>query len=342
MADVIDWELAASTGARFAPSGPALSREETFAAVEALRACAQAAVDPVAQVTGLHAPASAVTMVVDRRAWIASNVSGLRIAMSGLIDKADVSEAPAVVRGIGSRTTGIQVGAVLAWLSTKVLGQYEAFTPGDEPGRLLLVAPTIVQVEQQLEVVPADFRLWVCLHEETHRVQFGAVPWLSTYLHGLIDDFADATDLAPRQVLSRVLAAVNAVVRPAAGSIVEAIQSPEQREVFGRITALMSLLEGHADVVMDEVGPQVIPTVATIRERFTQRRSSPTAIDAVARRALGMDVKLRQYSEGAAFVRAVVDSVGMDGFNAVWQSSDTLPTRDEIHSPSAWVARVHR
>ena len=341
MAELIDWDLAASTGARFAPSGPALSRDETFAAVEALRSCAQRAVEPVASVTGMHAPASAVTMVVDRPAWIASNVSGLRLAMSGLIEKADVSEAPAVVRGIGSRTTGIQVGAVLAWLSTKVLGQYEAFTPDGEPGRLLLVAPTIVQVEQQLDVVPADFRLWVCLHEETHRVQFGAVPWLSGYLASLIDEFADATDLAPRQVLSRILAAVNAVVRPAAGSIVEAMQSPEQREVFGRITALMSLLEGHADVVMDEVGPQVVPTVTTIRERFSERRSSPTAIDAVARRALGMDVKLRQYSEGAAFVRAVVDRVGMEGFNAVWQSPASLPTREEIADPSSWVSRIH-
>lgn len=341
MAEVVDWELAASTGARFSPSGPVLSREETFAAVEALRDCAQAAVEPVASVTGLRAPSSAVTMVVDRPAWIASNVSGLRIAMSGLIEKADVSEAPAVVRGIGSRTTGIQVGAVLAWLSTKVLGQYEAFTPEGEPGRLLLVAPTIVQVEQQLDVVPADFRLWVCLHEETHRVQFGAVPWLPSYLHGLIDEFADATELAPRQVLSRVLAAVNAVVRPAAGSIVEALQSPEQRDVFARITALMSLLEGHADVVMDEVGPQVVPTVATIRERFTERRASPTAIDAVARRALGMDVKLRQYSEGAAFVRGVVEKVGMAGFNAVWTSPASLPTREEIGDPAAWVARVH-
>lgn len=340
MNDVVDWELAASTGARFAPRGPALSRDETFDAVAMLRECAEQAVAPVATVTGMHAPASAVTLIVDRPAWIASNVSGLQIAMAGLIDKADVADAPAVVRGIGSRTTGIQIGAVLAWLSTKVLGQYEVFTPAGEPGRLLLVAPTIVQVEQQLDVVPRDFRLWVCLHEETHRVQFGAVPWLSTYLAGLIDDFTDATDLAPRQVLSRVLAAVNAVVRPAGGSIVEAMQSPEQRAVFAQITAFMSLLEGHADVVMDEVGPQVVPTVSTIRERFTDRRASPTAIDAVARRALGMDVKLRQYSEGAAFVRAVVDRVGMQGFNAVWQSPETLPTRDEIHDPQMWVDRV--
>lgn len=340
MPDAVDWELATATAVRFAPSGPALSRAETFDAVAMLRECAQAAVEPVEQVTGLHAPPQSVTLVVDRPAWIASNVAGLRVAMRGLLDKSETSEAPALVRGVGARTTAVQVGAVLAWLSTKVLGQYEVFTEEDDPGRLLLVAPTIVQVEQQLELEPRDFRLWVCLHEETHRVQFGAVPWLSGYLSELVDQFADASDLAPRQVLSRAIAAINAIVRPAQGSIVEAIQSPEQRELFSRITALMSLLEGHADVVMDEVGPHVVPSVAEIRQRFTQRRQSPTAIDAVARRALGMDVKLRQYSEGAAFVRAIVDARGMSGFNRVWESTTTLPTRREILEPDRWLERI--
>lgn len=338
--EAVDWELAAATGVRFAPSGPALSRAETFDAVAMLRECAQAAVEPVAHVTGLAAPDQAVTLVVDRPAWIASNIAGLRVAMRPLLEQVEGREAPAIVRGVGMRTTAVQLGAVLAWMSTKVLGQYEVFTEGGAPGRLLLVAPTIVQVEQQLDVVPRDFRLWVCLHEETHRVQFGAVPWLSGYLAQLVAEFADATDLAPRQVLSRAIAAVNAVVRPAQGGVVEAIQSPEQRTLFARITALMSLLEGHADVVMDEVGPQVVPTVADIRERFTRRRESPTPIDAVARRALGMDVKLRQYSEGAAFVRHAVDALGMTGFNRVWESPETLPTREEILDPAGWVARV--
>ncbi|PHX60956.1 MAG: coenzyme F420 biosynthesis-associated protein, partial [Actinobacteria bacterium] len=124
------------------------------------------------------------------------------------------------------------------------------------------------------------------------------------------------------------------------GSFVEAVQSPEQREVFNKMTGVMSLLEGHADVVMDDVGPQVIPSVALIRERFSARRNSPKTIDALARRALGMDMKMRQYTEGAAFVRHVVDDIGMSGFNQVWTSPKTLPTRTEITNPGAWVKRM--
>ena len=132
---------------------------------------------------GADSPADAAAVVVDRPGWIASNVDGMRIVLSlweGLAERTDA--APAVVRSLGSRGTALQLGAVLAWMSGKVLGQYEAFTATGEPGRLLLVAPTIVHVERQLDVPSRDFRFWVCLHEETHRVQFGAVPWLSDYL----------------------------------------------------------------------------------------------------------------------------------------------------------------
>ena len=123
-------------------------------------------------------------------------------------------------------------------------------------------------------------------------------------------------------------------------SVVEAIQTPEQKVIFDEITALMSLLEGHADVVMDAVGPTIIPSVDLIRERFTQRRQQPGTLDSLARKALGMDAKLRQYSDGAAFVRHVVDRVGMTGFNTVWTSPDHLPTRVELHDPEAWIRRV--
>ena len=122
--------------------------------------------------------------------------------------------------------------------------------------------------------------------------------------------------------------------------LIEAIQTPEQKVIFDELTALMSLLEGHADVVMDDVGPQVVPSVALIRERFTQRREQPGTLDSLARKALGMDAKLRQYSDGAAFVRHVVERNGMSGFNAVWQSPAHLPSRTELHDPDAWLSRI--
>ena len=337
----VDWGLAVATANRLAPSGPEIPRDEARQAVAMLRDLAGAAVDPVRAVTGMVAEGDHPALVVDRAAWIASNVTSLRVAMTPLLDRTD--DAPAIVRSVGGKGSAMQIGAVLAWLSGKVLGQFEVFTEPGRPGRLLLVAPTIVQVERQLEVPARDFRLWVCLHEETHRVQFGSVPWLADHLMALVAEFVDASDIGLRQMLRSLAAAVSTLARSATGSdqsVMEAILTPEQRRIFDRMNALMSLLEGHADVVMDEVGPSVVPSVAVIRDRFTQRRNSPSTIDAIARRALGMDVKLRQYSDGAAFVRRVVAATGMDGFNRVWSSPATLPTRAEILDPDQWLVRM--
>ena len=336
--EAVDWPLAIATASKVAPSGPVLSRQETQSAVDMLRDLALAAVEPVQRVTGLQAPPRSRAQVVDRVAWIESNVAGLRVALAALAESSDAGGLPKWARGVGARGSAVQLGLVLGWLSGKVLGQYEVFTEPGQPGRLLLVAPTIVQVEQQLQVPPRDFRLWVCLHEETHRVQFGAVSWLGDYIASLVNDFIEQSDLGISETLRRVAAVMSSIARKA--SVMEAVQSPGQREVFNKMTGVMSLLEGHADVVMDAVGPQVVPSVALIRERFTARRNSPKAIDALARRALGMDMKLRQYTDGAAFVRHVVDAVGMSGFNQVWASPQALPTRTEITNPDAWIKRM--
>lgn len=343
--EAVDWDLALATARRFAPSGPDLPPDEAVKAVSMLRRAAVEAIAPVREVTGLVAPESSPAVVVDRGAWIASNVASMRALLGSwdaLTERAQA--APAIVRGLGSRGTALQLGAVLAWLSTKVLGQFETFgrAPG-EPGRLLLVAPTIVQVERQLEVDPEDFRLWVCLHEETHRAQFGAVPWLAEHLNSRITALLAASDLSTRETLERLVAFGYALVRSIRSDdvqVIEALQTPKQREVFDELTGLMSLLEGHADVVMDDVGPAVVPSVERIRQRFTMRREQVSALDQVARRALGMDAKMRQYSDGAAFVRHIVDRVGMSGFNIVWSSPDHLPSRSEIHDPRRWMARV--
>ncbi len=218
---------------------------------------------------------------------------------------------------------------------------------GDVPaGRLTLVAPNIVMVERELGVKSRDFRLWVCLHEETHRMQFTAVPWLRGYVQGQISEFLLASDLDPAAIVERLRAAADVVsgaVRGAAGgpeSIIEAIQSPRQRATLDRLTAVMTLVEGHGDYVMDAAGPRVVPSVAEIRARFAARRHSAGRMEQALRRLLGIDLKLKQYAEGARFVRSVVDEVGMAGFNKVWTSPQTLPTKAEIAQPGAWVNRV--
>jgi coenzyme F420 biosynthesis associated uncharacterized protein len=253
---------------------------------------------------------------------------------------------------VGSRVTGIEAGALLAFLSSRVLGQFDPFYPAEpDPnrpgltGRLLLVAPNVMHVESELGVVPRDFRLWVCLHEETHRVQFTAVPWLRDHLRSEIALFLDQAELDASAYAAMFREAVQRLGRSVRGeaelSLVDLMQSPEQRAVLDRLTAVMSLLEGHADFVMDGVGPSVIPTVENIRSKFTSRRQSGNPVDQLLKRLLGLDAKLRQYKDGAAFVRRVVDQVGMEGFNRVWTGPNTLPTKNEIANPDAWVARLH-
>lgn len=213
-------------------------------------------------------------------------------------------------------------------------------------GRLTLVAPNIVMVERELGVKSRDFRLWVCLHEETHRTQFTAVSWLRGYVQRQISDYLLASDLDPAAIIERLRAAadvVTGVLRRGSGggeSLIEAIQNPRQRAILDRLTAVMTLVEGHGDYVMDAAGPQVVPSAADIRARFAARRHSAGRAEQALRRLLGIDLKLRQYAEGARFVRSVVGDVGMAGFNKVWTSPETLPTRSEIANPRAWVERV--
>jgi coenzyme F420 biosynthesis associated uncharacterized protein len=347
---------------RLVKPGPVVSPDEARQAVADLRAYATQAHGHVAAFTGLDAPTDdrpgQSVVVIDRPGWIKSNAAGFRTVLEPLIDKLQERRTTSSPVGdaVGSKVTGVQTGSLLAFLATKVLGQYELFPPygvdvTDRPGRLLLVAPNIVSAEREMGVDPRDFRLWVCLHEETHRVQFGAVPWLREHMMSELRAFVDATDVDPAALAARVRAAAVAAygairegVDPDGGgsgpSLVEAVQTPAQREILDRITALMSLLEGHADYVMDGVGPAVIPSVATIRAKFQARRKESGRVEQVVRRLLGIDAKLRQYRDGERFVRGAVERAGMHGFNQVWERAENLPTKAEIADPAAWVERV--
>jgi coenzyme F420 biosynthesis associated uncharacterized protein len=359
---MIDWDLAVATANRMMRTGPEVSREEAEQVVGDLR---QGAADSTAHVrdyTGLVAEtATAPVVVVDRPGWVQANADGFRHVLSPLIVKMAEKrpEQHALMTAIGSRVTGVEAGTLLAFLSGKVLGQFDPFwgsgdgagtTGADgahtgDVGRMLLVAPNIVQVERELDVDVADFRLWVCLHEETHRVQFTAVPWLRAHVRQEIGTLVEATPLDPATIAGMLRDGFERVGKALRGegeaSLLDLVQTPEQKAVLDRLTAIMSLLEGHADVVMDGVGPAVIPTVAHIRERFQERRQGGSPLDQLLRKLLGLDAKMRQYREGATFVRGVLDRVGMPGFNAVWTGPETLPTKDEITDPAAWVRRVH-
>jgi coenzyme F420 biosynthesis associated uncharacterized protein len=367
-AGMVDWDLAVATGTRLVRPGPTVSAQEARAAVDELRNAATLAQGHVADYTGLVAPTgTSEVAVIDRPGWIRANADGFRTILGPVVTKLQEkrkSPPSPLTTAFGSKVTAVETGSLLALLSTKVLGQYELFPPygassngaagagsvagsvdGAPHGRLLLVAPNIVAAEREMGVDSSDFRLWVCLHEETHRVQFGANPWLRDHLIAEVTSFLTATEVDPAALLRRlrgVAGSLNDALRGdgSGESLVEAIQTPEQRAILARVTAVMSLLEGHADVVMDGVGPAVVPSVAHIRERFNRRREDASRPEVVLRRLLGFEAKLRQYRDGARFVRGVVDRVGMSGFNQVWTGPETLPRPEEIHDPAAWVHRV--
>jgi coenzyme F420 biosynthesis associated uncharacterized protein len=385
---MIDWDVAISTGVRFARQGPEVSLADARAVVAELRGLTAVVQQPVRELTGLTSQGEVGPVaVVDRPGWIKANVGGFRVVLEPLADRlaersSALPAAGSVFGAVGSRATGMQAGLILAYLSSRVLGQYELFLPPGEGGapaangtgtngagtngagtngtgngangtatatsasvgRLTLVAPNIVMIERELGVDPHDFRRWVCLHEETHRVQFTSVPWLRGYVQGMMTEFLLASDLDASAIVDRMRSAAGAVVGAMRGneseSLIEAMQTPAQRALLDKLTAVMTLVEGHGDYVMDAVGPSVVPSVEDIREKFSHRRGSAGRFEQIFRRVLGIDLKMKQYEQGSLFVSTVVAEAGMAGFNKVWTSPETLPTRAEIEHPREWLERV--
>jgi len=337
----VDWSLAAKAGIKLARGGPAMSRYTAETATAELAEASERAELPVREVTGLAdgLPVPAAD-VLDRAGWITA-ASRSMAHLTG----ADPDGSGNLIVG---KPAGLQAGAMLAYLSSAILGQYDPFT--GEHGTLLLVTPNIVSVERSLRLNPSDFRLWVCLHEVTHRVQFSSSPWLAEYMKESVETLGATVDESMTDVVGRLTAELRSRKEPdssdgaTAGGIIgllRASQAEPQRDALDRMLVLGTLLEGHADHVMDAVGPAVVPSVATIRAAFDkrrQRKSNP--VQRIIKMLLGMDAKMAQYVRGKAFVDAVVLKVGMEQFNTIWTGPETLPLLDEIDNPDAWVKRV--
>jgi coenzyme F420 biosynthesis associated uncharacterized protein len=342
----VDWQFAASVGAKLVRPGPAATDYTRRQVIDQLTEAARNAEIPVREVTGLSEGGEIPeARIVDRVEWIRAATQSMRVMVSGSPNGSDQDGAkPHFITG---RITGAQTGAVLAFISSGILGQYDPFGP--DGGELLLVYPNVIAVERQLRVLPTDFRLWVCLHEVTHRVQFRANPWLSEHMSQSLAVLTEDVGEDVGEVVGRLAELVRNKregVAPEPNSsgvlgLLRAVQSEPQRRALDQLLVLGTLLEGHADHVMDAVGPKVVPTVATIRRRFDERRQrKQPPLQRVVRALLGFDAKLSQYTRGKAFVDHVVGKVGMARFNAVWSSAETLPLPTEIDEPQRWIDRV--
>jgi coenzyme F420 biosynthesis associated uncharacterized protein len=336
----VDWQFAATVGAKLVRPGPAATAYTHRQIIDQLAEASRNAELPVREVTGLNENGEIPEAnIVDRVEWIRAATQSMRVMIGGSDDA-----PPHFITG---RITGAQTGAVLAFISSGILGQYDPFGPNG--GELLLVYPNVIAVERQLRVLPADFRLWVCLHEVTHRVQFRANPWLADHMSQSLavlteDAGEDVGKVAGR--LAELVRNKRDGVAPEPNSsgllgVLRAVQSEPQRRALDQLLVLGTLLEGHADHVMDAVGPKVVPTVATIRRRFDERRKrKQPPVQRIVRALLGFDAKLSQYTRGKAFVDHVVGKVGMASFNTVWSSAETLPLPTEIDEPQRWIDRV--
>lgn len=338
---LVDWRTASETGRRVAgPSPPTLPEERArlHADMAELVPRAEAL---VAEFVGLGVGASrSRPWVMSRGAWISANLNGLRrllepLARRLLPEGASRSE-------IRRKALGAQIGGLLGYVSKKVLGQYDAFLPPDDEDLIYFIGPNLIEAERRFALQPRDFRLWVALHEVTHRLQFGSTPWLRGYLRGRIDEYLATVQVDPRQLLEQLRRAVGEIrsgTAPRGTSGILLLLTPEQRELFRAMQALMSLLEGHASWVMNELGRAHIRDVERLRRSLRRRREAGGAERAL-QRAIGFDQKVLQYDAGEAFVRSVVRAVGREGLNRIWDRPEHLPSPEEIARPERWVSRV--
>lgn len=340
----VDWGFAAAFGAKLARPAPPATDYTRRQAIEQLASSALSAEMPVREVTGLNEGGDvADARIIDRPEWIRAASQSMRAMTGGKEDEAN-SVKPNFITG---RITGAQTGAVLAFISSGILGQYDPFA--DNGGELLLVYPNVIAVERQLRVVPADFRLWVCLHEVTHRVQFRANPWLADHMSNSLAVLTEESSDDVTEVIGRLAGFVRdrrdgVPAEPNSTGVLgvlRAVQSEPQQRALDQLLVLGTLLEGHADHVMDAVGPAVVPSVVTIRRRFEERRKrKQPPLQRIMRTLLGIDAKMSQYTRGKAFVDHVVDRVGMTRFNTIWTGPETLPLPEEIEKPQRWIDRV--
>jgi coenzyme F420 biosynthesis associated uncharacterized protein len=342
---MVDWNLAT----KVADGVAALQPAGDPAPFQALVRPADEAEALVSGYTGLQPTAGAlpVAEAVDRKAWVEANLRSIKGVLDPAAEKAAQKLGGAlggVASGAAGVVLGVEAGAISGFLAGRVMGQYEfPVLDPEAPARLLFVAPNLGHAATQLEAEPDELLRWVALHEITHALQFGGVPWLRPHLAGLVGDLTEALNLDPAKLfdglpgLDDVRGLVDVVRERGLAAVV---LGPERRAQMDGIQAFMAVLEGYAEHVMDAVGAEVIEDLPRLRAALERRRADRTGLLRLLERLIGMDMKLRQYELGKRFCDGVVARAGIDGLNRVWEQPDRLPTLAELDDPAGWLARI--
>jgi coenzyme F420 biosynthesis associated uncharacterized protein len=359
--DPIDWRAAQRIGELIAGSPPYGGLRP--GSVEPL---AHDFARRVSEYSGLALPEQLPPLeFVDRSAWIAANLKGMRPLLGRLTDRMadDAGVLSGPLRTASGFVLGAQVGALTGMLSQRVLGQYDlALLDPSVPPRLLLLAPNLAQAARNLGVDRDELVLWVTIHEITHAVQFSGAPWLREHIGGMLGELIDGLQVAvvPRASNGRSADGARAggsarsrlprvpnpgelremLERARRGELLRLTLGEERWQLVERMQAVMSLIEGHAEHTMDAVGAEVLPSLPRLRSAMTRRRASRGLPWRVLERLLGLELKLRQYEVGRRFCDAVVREAGPEGLARAWSGPDALPSTAELREPALWLARV--
>lgn len=346
--DPVSWDVARKVAVQALRLAPTLDEATTSRFVKEVEAAANSAQILVEKSTGLVSlagPPNAV--VVDRIGWVDANIHSFKRLLQPLVTR--LAERQRGFAGVASpasaAVSGAEIGLVLAWLSSRVLGQYDLFASEADGGdALYFVAPNVVALERRHAFPPQEFRLWIAIHELTHRAQFTAVPWMREYFLGLVERGTALSPPDAKALMASLLSAFEAIRagrNPLAdGGVIGMLASKEQLVTLHEAQALMSLLEGHSDVVMSSAATAEIPGAKRFARVLAERRASSKGFSKFLQQFAGFDAKLRQYEEGERFVEALVDAGGDELFAKVWASPAMLPSMEEIRNPAIWVARA--
>ena len=347
--DPVNWELAARVAERVAGTDP-LARSYHYGSLEADFAEATARAEQlVAEETGLvplTGPARA--RVTDRQGWVQANVASFRRLVSPLTRRITERLPVAPVAAVGRNVAGVQVGTLLGWMSTRVLGQYDLLLVEDdrpdEQDIVYYVGPNVLSLEKRYAFPPAQFRLWLALHEVTHRAQFTGVPWMRDYFVGLVNGAIESVDPDPRLLLEglrRSVDEVRAGRNPLAdGGLLSLLAGDEQAAVLRKVQSLMSVLEGHGDVTMDRAGAGAVPEAQRFSRVLRQRRQQRSNLARLLQQVVGIEAKLRQYEEGERFIAAAEAALGPRALDRMWKGPEWIPSLEEVRRPQQWIERV--
>jgi coenzyme F420 biosynthesis associated uncharacterized protein len=345
---VIDWRLANTVAKAVASTTPVPEGTTAGVVTEEVSAFAAESARLVSAYTGLDAGAALPEPeTVDRAGWAAVNLRSMASVLEPVADRvgADMGPLSGPLRALTGTLLAVEVGALSGFLAARVLGQYEF--PVLDPSvraRLLFVGPNLAGAARGLKADERSLARWVALHETTHALQFGGVPWLRGHMASRIRELMSGldVDVDMRKLLRMpkaddLRALVDAVRR---GEVVQLVAGKERREQLDELQGTMALIEGYAEHVMDAVGEQVLPDLPGLREGLERRRRERTGLFRLLEKLIGMDLKLRQYEQGKAFCDAVVAEVGIAGLNKAWDRPENLPSLAELNHPNGWIARV--